>query len=126
MRAPGQDQRLAAARSNKTRLDQARGYHQDEPAQDVLVVGAHERREISDRAQVGVSHLVVAVELRLLDLQLCQCLVRLVALGGELGPVPALVGGRCMAALVRPFAVDFSAAPSIWPILRSRSATWSV
>ncbi len=68
--------------------------NQDEPAQDVLVVGADQRRQVPDGAQVGLCYPLIAVNLGLLDLEVGKDLVRLVALGGELCPVPALVVGQ--------------------------------
>ncbi len=59
-----------------------------------LVAGADQRREIPDRAQVGLCDLPIAFDLGLLDLEFREDLVRLVALGSELRPVSALVGGK--------------------------------
>ena len=58
----GQQQR------HRGRVKQDRN-HQDEPAQHILVAGADQRREIPDRAQVGLRNVPVAVDLGLLDLQ---------------------------------------------------------
>jgi hypothetical protein len=47
------------------------------------IPGADRRREAAVGSRVGVSHLLVAVDLGLLDLEFGEDLVRLVALGGE-------------------------------------------
>jgi hypothetical protein len=57
-----------------------------------LVAGAEQRCQIADRAQVGLRDLSLPVDLGLLDLEFGQDLVCMVALGGELRPVAALVG----------------------------------
>jgi hypothetical protein len=99
------------------------GDDQDEPAQHILIASAEQCRQIADRAQVRISHLPLAFDTGLLDLKIGEHLALPYPLGHEVGPVALLIAASCMAALVRPLAVDFSTAPSIWPMRRSRSAT---
>jgi hypothetical protein len=63
--------------------------HEDEIPEDVLVAGADRRRELSDRAQVSVGHLPVALDPRFPDLDIGEGLILLLALRGELHPITA-------------------------------------
>jgi hypothetical protein len=64
------------------------------PAQDLLVVGAEERREIPGGPRSASATFRLALNVGFLDLVLSEVLVRLIALGRELAPVAALVGGK--------------------------------
>src|SRR5579871_1400325 len=79
--------------SNKTAAGSSRSATtRIKPAQDVLVASAQQRRQIADRAQVGLCNLPVAVGLRPPDLEFSEDLVGLVALVGEVRPDAALIG----------------------------------
>jgi hypothetical protein len=68
--------------------------HQDEIPEHILIAGSEECCQTAHRAQVGLRHPPIAIDLGLLDLQVGKGLVRLVALGDELRPIPTLIGGK--------------------------------
>ena len=89
---PGSSPRRREQQEYGRRIEQDRN-HQDEPAQDILIAGAEQGCQISDRAEVGLGHPLVAVDLGLLDLQVGKGLSlnrKLVGKAGALG-LPALV-----------------------------------
>jgi hypothetical protein len=67
------------------RVEQQR-HHQDKPTHHILVAGAEQHGEISDRANVGFGHAALALNARLPDLKDSQRL----GLGSALGDESAL------------------------------------